>query len=326
MSNIHDLKVADITNLILINNYSLPINDDEKYKLASELMEDKNTNYKGASSNIIKWMLARNALLREVKIPDNINNLSQHELNVLAKNLGMKGNNIDNIKDIVRYMDNSKSLFEQVFNKYTELYKPLLSNSQFDSIISALKHNPEIRKEIIANSEEILSFNGYVNGSYDDDFNQKFNKFLNELILLEEYEIIKKIANLYNPLYKRIFNVFFQNNMLDKYFEFIYNDNPVNLKSAIFYTLSEIQEKNRHRNILGNIDINWNGIDMDRYHLLSEVLQFAVDNEKLDIIRYLKDEVNLKSFYIAPPKTLGLEKIKHIRELISAGNKLLSKK
>ena len=53
-------------------------------------------------------MIAHNLLLNQVNIPNytinEIDNMSQNEINKLAKLLTMKGNNPDNIKNILRYL------------------------------------------------------------------------------------------------------------------------------------------------------------------------------------------------------------------------------
>jgi len=105
MTSIYDIPYEDIQKFLLANNQNF---EDEKdaYDKALLLLKDKNA--KGHTISIIEWMIAHNLLIRKVEIPNytfsQINNMSQIEIDELAKLLTMKGNNRDNIKNILKYL------------------------------------------------------------------------------------------------------------------------------------------------------------------------------------------------------------------------------
>ena len=105
MTTVYDIPYEDIAIFLLSNavNYE---NEDDAYNKALILLSDKKAI--GHTISIIEWMMAHNLLLRNINIPNyttsEINKLSQTEINKLAKLLKMKGNNIINIKNILKYL------------------------------------------------------------------------------------------------------------------------------------------------------------------------------------------------------------------------------
>ena len=105
MTSIYDVPYEDIKKFLLANNRSFK-NKDDAYNEALVLLKDKRA--KGHTISIIEWLIAHNLLISKVNIPnytiDEIDNMSQDQIDELAKLLTMKGNNRNNIKNILRYL------------------------------------------------------------------------------------------------------------------------------------------------------------------------------------------------------------------------------
>jgi hypothetical protein len=106
MTSISDIPYADIEIFLLSNNKRKPRNKEEGYKLAFTLIKDPNA--KGHTRNIAEWMKAYNLIQNAVNVPTyntlNINNMDEEEIDALARLLTMKSNNINTIKNILRYL------------------------------------------------------------------------------------------------------------------------------------------------------------------------------------------------------------------------------
>src|SRR5436190_16665330 len=113
MANVHDIDIEDIKILLSKNNIKIPEIKDEIYDIAFDLMNEKSTSYDDVPISIIEWMMAHNALKKNIinktYYSDDIKALSTVEINKLSKSLGMKSNNIDNIINILRYMHKLKN-------------------------------------------------------------------------------------------------------------------------------------------------------------------------------------------------------------------------
>jgi len=105
MTSIYDIPYNDIQIFLDANNEYYD-NKDDAYNKALSFLKDSNS--KGHTTSIIEWLIAHNLLINKVKISNykvtNIDNMTQYEINKLAKLLTMKGNNIGNIKNILRYL------------------------------------------------------------------------------------------------------------------------------------------------------------------------------------------------------------------------------
>lgn len=107
MADIHDINIDDAKQYITINGGQLPANDDELiYLMIKMLMKRQNVKY--TPDIITKWMIANNAIKNKIQIPKyteyQLRNLILNERKKLATKLAMKGNNIDNIIDILRFL------------------------------------------------------------------------------------------------------------------------------------------------------------------------------------------------------------------------------
>jgi len=109
MADIHDLDLDHLKKFLVQNGIFVPKERERIYEKAFDLMNQKITLYDDADISIVQWLLAYNALKNNVVnrryTESEINNLSKGELDKLAKKLGMKGNNIDNILTILRFMN-----------------------------------------------------------------------------------------------------------------------------------------------------------------------------------------------------------------------------
>lgn len=105
MTSIRDIPYEDI-QIFLDNNHKDYINEDDAYDKAKKLLKDKNS--KGHTINIAQWIIAYNLLKQKINIPNytnyEIDKMSQTKLNELAKLLTMKGNDIENIKNILKFL------------------------------------------------------------------------------------------------------------------------------------------------------------------------------------------------------------------------------
>jgi hypothetical protein len=173
MTSIRDIPYDDIKKFISANYPKYDIKkEDDVYKKALKLL--KNENAIGHTISIIEWMMARNLLINKVDIQnytiDDIDNMSQSEINNLARLLGMKGNNRDNIKNILRYINKLSEqkllpeLNEMILNFLTELEMQDIdvSKLKYDDIIRLLKthrNKKAIRQFIDDNLEKIILYN-----------------------------------------------------------------------------------------------------------------------------------------------------------------------
>ena len=112
MADIHDIDIEHVKILLSKNNIKILKPENEIYDLAFDLLYEKSTSYDDVPLSVIEWMMAHNAIkkniITETYSIEDIKALSTTEINKLSKNLGMKGNNIDNILNILRYMHKLK--------------------------------------------------------------------------------------------------------------------------------------------------------------------------------------------------------------------------
>jgi len=162
-------------------------------------------------------MIAHNLLIKKVNIPyytiDDIDNMSQVEINQLAKLLKMKGNNRENIKNILRYLhklDDEITLLpelnEFILNTLNELeIKDInISNLNYNDVINLLKthrNKKEIRKIIYDNTEKIIIYNSlYLDFNSQDYYDAGsllaivtlYNKNIISKIIMDNKEQLKK--------------------------------------------------------------------------------------------------------------------------------------
>jgi hypothetical protein len=105
MTSVHDIPYEDIKIFLKANKKTFDDKDDA-YKKTLILLKDKKA--KGHTIKIIEWMIAHNLLIRKIDIPHyttrKIDKMSSFDIDILAKLLTMKGNNRENIKNILRYL------------------------------------------------------------------------------------------------------------------------------------------------------------------------------------------------------------------------------
>lgn len=105
MTSIRDIPYEDIEKFLLANNKNWN-NENEAYETSFDLLKNKNA--RGHTMRIIEWMISHNLFVNKVDIPhftiNEIDNMTQNEINQLAKLLTMKSNNLENIKNILKFL------------------------------------------------------------------------------------------------------------------------------------------------------------------------------------------------------------------------------
>jgi hypothetical protein len=179
MSSIHDLPYEDIKKFLLVNNKNFE-NKDDAYNKAIILL--KNGKAIGHTISIIEWMIAHNLLINKTDIPNftinEIDNMSQIEIDQLAKLLTMKGNNRNNIKNILKYLhklDDNIILLPEInhiiLNTLYDIEEKDLSDLikfiNCRDILNLLKthHNKQMIRELLSDNvkEIIKNINKYNN-------------------------------------------------------------------------------------------------------------------------------------------------------------------
>lgn len=208
MTSIHDIPRNDIEIFLLANNQNIQ-NNDQDYKLALTLLKDRKTI--GHTTSIIEWMIAYNLLKRKVDIKNytshEIDTMSQNKINRLAKLLTMNGNNKDNIKNILKYLNrlNKEFLISDINDiilenlNQIELQHLNIYHLYFDDIIKLLKthrNKKEIRLFIYANLEKIVAYHR-IKIRMDDPYRTDYvlDNILNTSNIYEKDIMIKVIKN-----------------------------------------------------------------------------------------------------------------------------------
>ena len=175
MTSIYDVPYEDIQKFLLANNENIR-NQNDAYDVALELLKDKKV--KGHTTSIIEWMMAHNLLINNLDIPIystyEIDNMSQIEINKLAKLLTMKGNNLNNIKNILRYLnklnDDKEFLLpdinDVILNTLTQLEFQnikfdLISFNDLIGLLENHRNKNAIRKLISENLEKIIIYHSF---------------------------------------------------------------------------------------------------------------------------------------------------------------------
>ena len=108
MTSIYEVPVKDIQKFIDANKDKAKLIGGDDYQKSLTLLRDKES--KGHSLNLILWSMAYNVLLSKINIATytlaNLNQMNDKDINLLAKSLKMKGNNLEHIKQILRYLGN----------------------------------------------------------------------------------------------------------------------------------------------------------------------------------------------------------------------------
>ena len=221
MTSIYDVPYKDIDEFLQANNESYK-NEDEAYRKALILLKNKNAI--GHTTSIVEWMIAHNLLVKKVNIPNftvyQIDNMKEFEINELAKRLGMRGNDRNNVKNILLYLGKLDSLPEhpdikpQILNTILELQ---ILSSDLRQVIYIFKNNKFLRKFIYDNMKQIIN-NNVVNkspGKITKEVGRKLADFIFELMKLNEDILMKEAIKMsskyeinneeeYHPLPKTI--------------------------------------------------------------------------------------------------------------------------
>lgn len=195
MTSIYDIPYEDIEKFLLANNETYK-NEIDAYNKALILLNDKNAI--DHSISIIEWLIAHNLLIKKINIPNftvyQIDNMSQDEIDKLAKLLTMNGNNRSNIKNILKYLGKLDYLPEhpdikpQILDKILEL-KILSSN--LEEIIHIFKNNKFLRKFIYDNMEQIITNNDKGESPFFDN-PDSIVYFILKLLKMKELFLVKK--------------------------------------------------------------------------------------------------------------------------------------
>jgi len=171
MTSIYDIPYEDIKEFLRQNKRSFK-NKDDAYDQSLILL--KNRKAVGHTTSIIEWLIAHNLLVNKVNIPNcriyEIDNMSQSEINKLAKKLTMNGNNIDNIKNILRHLHklNEEELVEDVKKDILQTLIKLeekeinvdgLAPKDVIDLLMTHWNKALIRKIIYDNMEKIIFYN-----------------------------------------------------------------------------------------------------------------------------------------------------------------------
>jgi len=170
MTDIHDIPFEDVKKFLIDNRISF-FNEDDAYNKALISLKKERKYY---PESIIEWLIAHNLFVRKIDIPiytiQEIDNMSQNEINQLAKMLTMKGNDPENIKNILRYLHklDDISLLPEINDIILQkLYQLDIQDINFDNIkfndiidlLSTHSNKALLRKLINENIEKIVFYN-----------------------------------------------------------------------------------------------------------------------------------------------------------------------
>jgi len=205
MTSVYDIPYEDIKKFLLANNKNWH-NENEAYQTAFDLLKDKKS--KGHTISIVEWMIAHNLLINNVDIPHyttyEIDNMSQNEIDKLAKLLTMKGNNRNNIKNILKYLHKLDEEFllpeinEIILENLTRLELRDINDLNAYDVINLFKNYRDkrvIRKFISDNMQKILAYN-FLNSDFDILTDNKKK-------LIERYDIEEDDKSINFSFYKR---------------------------------------------------------------------------------------------------------------------------
>ena len=156
MTSIYDVPYEDISMFLIANNEDFS-NEGEAYNTALALLKDKNAI--GHTTSIIEWMMAHNLLINKVNIASytvgEIDNMSQKEIDRLAKLLTMKGNNRQNIKNILKFL-NKLYYSKSNISVEDDILKNKLNELQINNIDSGvIKKNDVLNKNNLDDPNQI---------------------------------------------------------------------------------------------------------------------------------------------------------------------------
>lgn len=273
MSDIQDLDLVYIKNFLLINNIVIPKDKKKIYEKAFELMSKKSTLYNGTDVSIDEWILAYNAVKRNIDIKlyhiNDINNMSESELSNLAKKLELKKVNITNIINILRFMNKFDTKIEQ--QTITGIY-------DLDKILLQTIDNEELNNLTVNDyTKKILNDQNFWKERLQKRLGLKTNKKLDFKFITKFLDNGKSFEENYQSAISNNFfdivNILIENNvvMLNK---------PNHLSENIHITIDE----------LGEIK-NYSYEDFIKY-IFNKTNEILIDSEEDPIdISYFDEEV-----------------------------------
>ena len=255
MTSIYDIPYKDIKTFLDANNIIFN-NEDDAYNKALILLKDKKSI--GHTISIIEWIIAHNLFIKKVNIPNytinEIDNMSQIEIDKLAKLLTMSSNNKNNIKNILKYLHKLDDL-ELVSDIKTNILNILTQSElqdidieklDYESILNLLKthrNKKEIRKFLYDNMEKIIFY-----------------------ILWYDHSDVEELLNSVN-IYNK--NIIIEIIMNSKYFKDNYSNEEIN------DLIKEV--KNNDNNNVSQIYIH-NDI---LYYLVEFIIELITNDEKI---------------------------------------------
>jgi hypothetical protein len=288
MADIHDLPISSIRKFLSANgiyNYQGFLSDQKSnkdlYKIAFDLMKTKNAKYEDVPINIIEWILAYNALQKNLNIKNytkgQIKNLPQNDLDDLANLLGLTKNNRDNVINVLSFMHKIK-FSDLDFESYEDLYVSLLTNSEFSTIIKLIQSKPSLKKSLPSLFYEILINNKNLVKNRDKNlYYRETSDFIRSLINLKEFDIIEKIlpiiSNNDKNNYYNLIELFAETRFLDKYFKFF----PTEFDRAFF--VSVVKALNNKK--------------VKHYYLISKILETAIHDKNYEMMKYLIPKIKI---------------------------------
>jgi hypothetical protein len=312
MTSIYDLPFEDIQKFLAANNVNY---EDERDAYNKTLKLLKNKNSIGHTTHIIEWMIAHNLLFNKVNIPSfssyEIENMSQSQINDLSRLLTMKGNNIDNIINILRYMDKLKDmeLLPEIMDiignlsNESETQEINLDSLNFDEIIYLLTnhyHKELIRNFIYNNIETIINNVEKKSKNDTEKTIDNITEFITKLLVLNEIGLSKEVLNIAlekNYKFPKSYDDFRSLYSLLLYKVIDYNDPANNELFERFFKL--INDKSLIKAAYGNVgDIMSEGLQDYRYSYTTikaveklhiPFLKTSIKLEKIELIIYVVD-------------------------------------
>lgn len=196
----HQIPYSDVSKFLTNNRINFKNEEDAYNQLKILLKTGIGKNY---PVSILEWIIAHNILLNNINIPYytsyEIDNMSEENINILAKKLTMKKNNRENIKHILEYLGKLYSLLPEITNIISNTLDELkikeidVVKLGYKDVIKILKENPTkkiFKKFIYDNLEKIIISNIH-------DWLQ-FQKFESVMECKDFLSTIKNSTNLYN--------------------------------------------------------------------------------------------------------------------------------
>ena len=198
MTDIYDINLDDVKLFLIANKEDVPINDDESYELAWELMQNPNSKF--IPTSIIEFMMAYNNIIKNKKISlysvNEIKQLSDLELRKLATSLSMKGTDINNVINILRYMD--KLTTDNIISILPEeIILELFKQSDINDIKNFCLINKNNKLSKVCRSKDLLDI---VKSKFKGDSLDTSDFTLEELFFYNKILPLKKIKTDYYEL------------------------------------------------------------------------------------------------------------------------------